>query len=528
MNAASDLGLVLQAGAWLLFATQGIASEMMVVVTGNLLFAAGVSLKTASLMEFQKRRAPAWLTLLLPVGIAGGFFLLLDHPRGQAMFNGLAYTAMYAGMTVLMVKPPHTTSQRIRWLMILSFGSICAGFLVRAILSLLSNTPLGHPLGPGPLETMSYLYGFVILLSSSAGLLLMHKERADELARQLAGIDPLTGVDKTISPIWSIENDRSDSQQLARTRYRYAIDAFNAKYFGNRLIFLGAVRVDSFFNLVRQQIAAGDYDAATWNGLTYLFKPDAPADWAGLTFTPKAANGAATGPTISADTRPRDGNGNPQPQYARDRFKDDYNAPAIDKRQVTRSFGLVYHLTRWVTPYANYAETFNPPGAIQRIDSSFLPPTVAKGTDLGLRFTLLGGRVTLSAARYTNEEQNNGFDPGVQGNINGILGANAVGDLTTSGRNIRGLGNVPAVMRDLRDRRATGYELEAVANLTRQWRLLVNLGLPKVYEERAFRDTKAYLAANDATLRQIMADSGALIDAGGTATVNNEIGRAHV
>lgn len=111
----------------------------------------------------------------------------------------------------------------------------------------------------------------------------------------------------------------------------------------------------------------------------------------------------------------------------------------------------------------------------------------------------------------------------MQGNINGILGANAVGDLTTSGRNIRGLGNVPAVMRDLRDRRATGYELEAIANLTKQWRLLVNLGLPKVYEERAFRDTKAYLAANDATLRQIMADSGALIDAGGTATVNSAI-----
>ena len=336
-------------------------------------------------------------------------------------------------------------------------------------------------------------------------------------------IDPLTSVDKTISPIWAIQNDRSDSQQIARTRYRYAIGAFNAKYFNNRLIFLGAVRVDSFFNRVRQQILAGDYDAATWNGLTYIFKPNAPSDWADLTFVPKAANGTAAGPAISADTRPRDSNGNPQPQYARDRFKDDFNAPAIDKRQVTRSVGLVYHLTRWATPYANYAETFNAPQTIQRIDSSFLPPTVAKGVDLGLRFTLLGGRLTFSAARYTNEEQNNGFDPGVVGNINVILASNAVGDQTPAGRNIRGLGNVPAVMVDLRDRRATGYEFEAVANVTKQWRLLVNLGLPKVYEEKAFRDTKAYFAANDATLRQIMADTGALIDASGNATVNNAI-----
>ena len=336
-------------------------------------------------------------------------------------------------------------------------------------------------------------------------------------------IDPLNGVDKTISPIWAIENDRSDSQQIARTRYRYGVAAFNAKYFRNRLIFLGAVRVDSFFNHVRQQIAAGDYDAATWNGLTYIFKPNAPADWASLTFTPKDANGTTTGPAISADTRPRDSNGNQQSQYARDRFKDDFNAPAIDKRQVTRSVGLVYHLTRWVTPYANYAETFNAPSTIQRIDSSFLPPTVAKGVDLGLRFTLLGGRLTFSAARYTNEEQNNGFDPGVVGSINSILAANAVGDLTPSGRNIRGLGNVPAVMVDLRDRRATGYEFEAVANVTKQWRLLVNLGLPTVYEEKAFRDTKRYFDTNDAALRQIMADTGALIDASGNATVNNAI-----
>jgi len=336
-------------------------------------------------------------------------------------------------------------------------------------------------------------------------------------------IDPLTGADKTINPLWAIENDRSDSQQVARTRYRYAIGAFNAKYLGNRLIFLGAVRVDSFFNHVRQQIAAGDYDPAAWNGLGVVFKPDAPAGWADLTFTPKAANGAATGPAISADTRPRDSNGNPQPQYSRDSFKDDFNAPAIDKRQVTRSFGVVYHLARWLTPYANYAETFNPPGAIQRIDSSFLPPTVARGVDLGLRFNLLDGRLSFTAARYSNEEENNGFDPGVQGNINGILAANAVGDQTPSGRNIRGLGNVPAVMRDLRDRRATGLEFEAVANLTRQWRVLVNLGLPKVHEERAYRDTKRYLDANDATLRQIMADTGAVIDAAGNASVNATI-----
>lgn len=336
-------------------------------------------------------------------------------------------------------------------------------------------------------------------------------------------IDPLTSADKTIQPIWAIENDRSDSQQVSETRYRYAIAAFNAKYFKSRLVVLGAVRLDSFYNYVRQQAPAGDYDPASWDGLTVAYKPDAPTDWATMTFVPKAANGTPTGPAIAAESRPRDGNGNRQTQYASERFKDDYNAPAIDQRQTTRSVGAVFHLTKWVSPYANYAETFNPPGSIQRIDSSFLPPTVAKGIDVGLRFSLLGGRLSVTAARYTNEEENNGFDPGVQGNINSILAANAVGDTTPSGRNIRGLGNVPGVMRDVRDRRAEGYELETVANVTRQWRLLLNVGLPKVYEQNAFQDTKRYFTTNDAILRQIMADTGAIIDANNNATVNTAI-----
>jgi hypothetical protein len=110
-----------------------------------------------------------------------------------------------------------------------------------------------------------------------------------------------------------------------------AIGAFNAKYFGNRLIFLGAVRVDSFFNHVRQQISAGDYDAATWNGLNYLFKPNAPSDWTDLTFTPRPRTVPPPGPSSRPPHPPADGNGNPQPQYARDRFKDDYNAPAIEQ-----------------------------------------------------------------------------------------------------------------------------------------------------------------------------------------------------
>jgi hypothetical protein len=61
-------------------------------------------------------------------------------------------------------------------------------------------------------------------------------------------IDPVNNIDKTINPFWALENDRNDSQQYTKTRFTYGIASVNAKFFKNRLIVLGAVRGDDFYN----------------------------------------------------------------------------------------------------------------------------------------------------------------------------------------------------------------------------------------------------------------------------------------
>lgn len=189
------IGLVLQGCAWMLFAARGISSELLTVVAGNLLFSMGVALKIASLLEFQHRRVPLWLPLALPVFTTPMFLLLLEHPLPQSFFNGVIYALAYGGIAWLMWRPPHTTSQRVRWLMIITFCTASLGFLARGIASvILPEAVPPHPLAPGPLQTFSHLFGYVILLSSSTGILLMHKERADEDLHQLAATDPLTGV----------------------------------------------------------------------------------------------------------------------------------------------------------------------------------------------------------------------------------------------------------------------------------------------------------------------------------------------
>ena len=336
-------------------------------------------------------------------------------------------------------------------------------------------------------------------------------------------IDPVNNIDKTINPFWALENDRNDSQQYTKTRFTYGIASINAKFFQNRLILLGAVRGDDFYNYNRQQTHGGDYDPVAWNGKTVNWKPDGPSNWGTLTYIPKDANGVATGPAVSADTRPRDGSGNRLAQYANDKFKDDYNAPAVKEKKVTKTIGTVFHLTKWLSPFVNYAETFNPPSAIQRIDSSFLPPTVAKGVDLGLRGTFLDGRLVMSVLRYKNTEINASFGSTGVGDINNIAAANALGDTNLAGRNKRGFASIPSVLTDMQDREAKGYEFEAVANLTKQWRLSGNIGLPKVYHTDAARDFIKFYTANKDTLKQIVIDAGGLVDSADFATVDASI-----
>lgn len=336
-------------------------------------------------------------------------------------------------------------------------------------------------------------------------------------------IDPVAGVDKTVTPFWSLENNRPDSANQIKTAYNYALTAINAKLWDDRVVLLGAVRADKFNSLIRQQALQGDYSADSWDGVSRLMKSNAPGDYGQLSYIPKTAAGVATGPALPADARPRAGNGDRLSQYANDRFRDDYNAPAVKETKITRSVGTVVYVTKWLSPYFNYAETFNPPQAIQRLDGTFLPPTVAKGTDFGLRMALLQNRVSFSVARYQNSEVNNAFDPGIQGNINTVLSANAVGDTNPTGLNKRGFVLVASTVRDVRDRQASGYEFELTVNVTKGWRLTANAGLPKVYESNSFQDSKKFLNANLGNLKQVVQDAGGLVDANNVATVDTSI-----
>ena len=330
------------------------------------------------------------------------------------------------------------------------------------------------------------------------------------------------GVSNTqIQPRWVIDNSRYDTETVNNANYQYALVALNAKFWRDRLVVLGAVRRDRYYTASQQQVRQGDYPR-DWDPATPLFRPGAPADWATLTYVPKDAQGRPTGPAQPATARPRAPDRSRLAQYANDRFQDDYNAPPLVGYQTTKSAGMVFHVARWLSPFVNFAETFNPASAYNvLIDGNLVPPTVAKGLDVGTRLELLGGKLNLSFTYYRNQERNRAASISGGPQINTLYRAIPQGG--TNPLNNRGMNLIPTYV-DLSTRHGTGYEIEATANLVKGFRLTGSVAVPRIYLDDANSMTRAYIDRNAAVLRQIAEDASVRVDpATNLASVNASI-----
>jgi outer membrane receptor protein involved in Fe transport len=343
---------------------------------------------------------------------------------------------------------------------------------------------------------------------------------------RISYIDPVARTTTPVDTDYILDTRSAGNQRERDDELKTVQAAANARLFKGRLHLLGAVRRDWYDARAITGRMRMDYPT-DWNAKTSFYAPAAPADFFRLTYVPKNTAGVATGPAVPALVRPRDSAGFLQPQYASDRFSDDFSPPDVSGAINTTSVGGVFHVTPWISLFYNQAGTFNPVDAKQRVDGTIFGPQVSRGRDGGVRFNLWQGRLVATAIRYTGKESGEvistgasvGFPAAIPSTINTILQSNVIGDQSAGGRNRRGFEDVIDYS-DVRDRESEGYELDAVANLTPQWRLLCNVALPQAYQTNAYSDTRAFLAQNEATLRQIVLDAGGLVDARNAASVD--------
>lgn len=319
-------------------------------------------------------------------------------------------------------------------------------------------------------------------------------------------IDPQTGLNTTMTPVWTLSTSRSEGgvmQQMKDTNYGQA--AAQLSFFHKRLILLGAIREDRLTVGQKLGIRAMDYPSG-WmiNKDHYQWRPDAPANWTEL-----------------PGSRPLDGNGVPLASSVGKSYQNDFNPPPKTLTANTKSVGGVLNVIGGFQLTGNYAQTFNPPNiAVVTIDYATPPPSTSKGYDYGVRYIVPGGRLMASVSRYSSKTDNSsGTQPPGYTNFNVLLSTRALANDTANAINNRGVGLLPSPnWVDVENLKARGTEVEVVANLTKQWRLTFNYGTADATRNNAFQNTRAWLAENDATLRQILTDAGVTFN-GNTAIV---------
>lgn len=269
----------------------------------------------------------------------------------------------------------------------------------------------------------------------------------------------------------------------AKRTFDYAQSSVFAKLFKERVTLLAGVRRDHFQNTTWNiRTDPTNSFPANWDGRTFYTNPDAPANYFDLTAAQKSF----------------------------------YNPPDVNQWVTTVTYGSVVHLKSWLSGFYNFAQTYDTSRAVQELNGNLVSPLVSEGWDAGIRLSLLSGRVNASLSTY-GTTQNHTIIAG-PGFLRQLTEANVVGDLSTVGRNNRGLATIPSEWFDYQDSRATGYEFEVVGNITKNWRVTYNLAFPKTRSANRYSDTWAYIGAHEATLRQIALDAGATIDAGNVAS----------
>lgn len=319
-------------------------------------------------------------------------------------------------------------------------------------------------------------------------------------------VNPLTGLDTTMTPLWTLSTSRSEGGVIEQSKdTNYAQAAAQLSFFHKHLIVLGAIRQDRLTASQKLGLRAMDYpDGWVIDRGHYQWRPDAPDDWA-----------------LLPGSRPLDSNGVPQASSLGNRYQNDYNPPPRTFNSTTKSIGGVLNLWAGLGLTGNFAQTFNPPNiAVVTIDYATPPPSTSKGYDVGVRYLLPGGRLMAKLSRYSSKTDNSsGTQPPGYSNFNVLLSTRSLDNDTPNAINNRGIGLLPSPnWVDVQNLHAQGTELKIVANLTKQWRLTFNYATADSTRNDAFQNTRAWLAANDATLRQILTDAGITFN-GNTAIV---------
>ncbi|MDX2185991.1 MAG: TonB-dependent receptor plug domain-containing protein [Opitutaceae bacterium] len=147
-----------------------------------------------------------------------------------------------------------------------------------------------------------------------------------------------------------------------------------------------------------------------------------------------------------------------------------FTAPAKEVGGISRNYGAVGHITKWLSLSYSYATNFSPAAESKGIDDQFLPPSMGKGRDYGVRFHFLDDRIMLNIIRFKTSEEGTAINGGSYNSPQADLYA-VEGILVDRGIvQARRIGSGAFTTADTTSK---GYEVNLIANPNEHWNFRV-------------------------------------------------------
>ena len=186
--------LLLQAAMFGLYSARGVWSDIATIVVPNALFITCLTLQAAAIRMFYGKSTSRWWHVLPMLLVAILFALVIDNFPARVILSGVIFGAGMLALAIMVQRQNPEDRGSARWLLLTGYLIGAITMFARAIVSIIEPGAIPGFLSPSPFQGVTFLFGFAVILVTSVGFLLLHKERSEEAAQKLALTDPLTGA----------------------------------------------------------------------------------------------------------------------------------------------------------------------------------------------------------------------------------------------------------------------------------------------------------------------------------------------
>lgn len=213
--------------AFLLLGLRGQIHDGLSIVLANTLMVMTFALFAEGLCEFQQRRPGRWLIWGPVVLLLLAQVLLFEEQRVRPLLSN-AVIVFQAIVLLQLITSSRQGRGRGQYFVAAGFVLIILALLLRLSAQVAGLVDLRQVTGSNPIHALSLLMATLIIVIVAMGLVLMSKERADALNRNLALQDELTGLHNRRSILRLLDQQLA---MLARGRRPLAVLLIDVDHF---------------------------------------------------------------------------------------------------------------------------------------------------------------------------------------------------------------------------------------------------------------------------------------------------------